>query len=179
MGRFFGSLIGTILSRILVMAAIVMGGQYYLGQSGGIAGLLGGGGSGGASASGASPIAAGIGGIGAIAASLGLGGSAGSDHFEVQGRISAIRTECRLVARIDGRTKRTEPLGCDRARMALAYPQFARYSLDEARIATYLYYAMDGVEVLQGKADARRGQRVGDVIDLRIDRADPRRSTPI
>ena len=173
MGKFFGSIIGTVISRILMMGAIVGGGQYYLSQHGGIAGLLGGvGGSGGAEIQ---PISAGIGGLGAIASSLGFGGAGEADHFEVQGRISAIRVECRLVSR----SKRTEPLACDRARTALSYPQFAEYSLSEARTATYIYYALDGVEVLRGKADARRGQQVGDVIDLRIDRDDPRRSTPI
>ena len=173
MGKFFGSIIGTVIARMLMMGAIVGGGQYYLSQHGGIAGLLGGSASGGGETQ---TISAGIGGLGAIASSLGFGGAgAEADHFEVQGRISAIRVECRLVSK----TGRTEPLACDRARTALSYPQFAEYSLSEARTATYIYYALDGVEVLRGKADARRGQQVGDVIDLRIDRADPRRSTPI
>lgn len=177
MSGFFGKIIGTIISRMLVMGAILGGGQYYLSQNGGIAGIFGGGSS--SAVAGTQPISAGIGGLGAVAASLGIGGASTPDYFEVQGRISRIRVECRLIREKDGRMTRTEPLSCDRAHTALSYPQFADYTMNEARTATYIYYAMDGVNVLKGKMTARDNQRIGDVIGLRVDRGDQSKSTPI
>jgi len=177
MSGFFGKIIGTIISRMLVMGAVLGGGQYYLSQNGGIAGMFGGGAS--SAIGGTQPISAGIGGLGAVAASLGLGGASEPDYYEVQGRISTIRVECRLTREANGKMTRTEPLSCDRARTALGYPQFSDYTMNEARTATYIYYAMDGVNVLTGKTTARGGQQVGDVIGLRVDRGDQNRSTPI
>jgi len=177
MGKFFGTIIGTILSRLIVMGAIVAGGQYYLQQSGGIAGLLGGDGT--SPMSDSPPISAGIGGLGAIASTWGIGTPSKPDYFEVQGRISDIRMECRLVRDNDGKQMRTEPLSCERARTALTYPQFAEYTLSKGYTASYIYYDMDGVKVLSGKAMIRSGHRVGDVIDLRVDSDNPRKSTPI
>ena len=177
MSGFFGKIIGTIISRMLIMGIFLGGGQYYLSQNGGISGLFGGGAP--SAAGSAQPISAGIGGLGAVAASLGIGGPSTPDYFEVQGRISKIRVECRLVRETDGKMTRTEPLSCDRARTALSYPQFSDYTMSEARTATYIYYAMDGVNVLKGKTTARGGHRVGDVISLRVNRDDQSKSTPI
>jgi len=178
MGGFFGNLIGSIISRLMIMGAVVAGGQYYMSQGGGLSGILGGG-SGGSAVT-APPISAGIGGLSAIASTLGIGTAPGPEYFEIKGRISAVGVECRLIRNnANGKQTRTEPLSCDRAQAALAYPQFAGYRLSEARTATYIYYAMDGVKVLTGKAAVRRGQNVGDVIDLRINRDNPKQSTPI
>ena len=176
MGGFFGSIIGTVVSRMMFMGAIAGGGSLYMSQGGGTGGLFGTG----AQEGGAQPISAGFGGLGAVASSLGIGKPAApADHFEVQGRISAVRMECRLVGSRNGKAIRTEPVPCERARMALTYPQFVGYTLSEERTATYIYYAPDGVSVLEGKAKAGRGQKVGDVIGLRVNRENPRRSTPI
>jgi|GEM_PF-3103298 len=177
MGGFLGNIIGRVISRMIMMALIVGGGHFYVSQNGGIAGVLGGG----SSTPGAvqQPISAGFGGLGAIASSLGIGNSTPPTHYEAQGRISAIREECRLVRTVEGKIQRTEPLSCDRARTALTYPQFSAYTLSEARIATYIYYDKSGIDVLTGKADATRGQRVGDVIDLSIEHTNPRKSTPL
>ncbi len=177
MGGFFGNIIGGILSRLMIMGAIIGGGQYYMAHNGGLSGVLSGAGH--SATPNSQPISAGIGGLGAIASSLGIGSPSTSNHFNVQGRINDIRIECRLVRTSGGKATRTEPLSCDRAKTALTYPQFSEYTLTKAQTATYIYYDMDGVNVLKGKMTARRGQKIGDVIDLRIDSNDPRKSTPI
>ncbi len=176
MGGFLGGIIKRMIMRAMMMRLLVGGGQAYLSHNGGIAGVLNGGPTGPGGTAMGQPISAGLGGL---AGALGIGAVPAATHYEAQGRINAIREECRLVRRSGGREQRTEPLACDRARMALSYPQFEGYTLREARVASYIYYDMDGINVLTGKVDATRGHRVGDVIDLSIDRADPRRSTPL
>ncbi len=175
---FIGKIISGIAVKVIVLLVVMAGGRYFIAQNGGIAGVM-------AMATGGEapvattgqPISAGIGGI---MASLGLGGGATEpDYYEQQGRISKIGVECRLTKFADGRMTRTEPLDCGRASMALSYPQFAGYTLSKARTATYIYYGMDGISTLTGAADAKPGQQVGDVINLRVDRGNPMKSTPI
>ena len=169
---FIGKIISGIAVKIIVLAVVVVGGRYAFVQVGGGPGVM-------ALMKGETPpavtgqpITAGFGGV---LSSLGFGESAPSDHYRQQARISRIEVECRLTRQ----TVRTPPMPCDRARQALMHQQYADFTLSEARTATYIYYALDGIETLTGKADARPGQKVGDVIDVRVDRADPRRSTPI
>lgn len=176
---FIGKIISGIAIKIIVLVAMVVGGRYAFMQVGGVPGIM-------ALAQGQplpaatspQPISAGIGGI---MTSLGLGGgdSAPKDYFEQQGRISKISIECRLEKIANGKMTRTEPLSCSRASMALSYPQFEGYTLSKARTATYIYYGMDGVSTMTGAADAKPGQKVGDVINLRVNRVYPAKSTPI
>jgi len=176
---FIGKVISGIAVKIVVLVVMVVGGRYAFMQVGGVPGIM-------ALAQGepmpasasAQPISAGIGGI---MASLGLGGgdSIAKDYYEQQGRISKISVECRLAKLANGKMTRTEPLSCSRASMALSYPQFEGYTLSKARTATYIYYAQDGVSTITGATDAKPGQKIGDVIDLRVNRINPRKSTPI
>lgn len=171
MSGFLRSMVWRIGWRFVTSAVVIGSGQYYLSQSGGLPGIVGQGTAGAM----ASPISAGLNGL----ASLGLGGTSSPSRYQAQGRISTIQEECRLVRQINGKIQRTEPLSCDRARTAMTYPQFNSYTLNETRVATYIYFDMDGVNILKGTMDARPGQVVGDVIPLSINRTNPRDSTPI
>ena len=173
---FIGKIVSGIAVKIIVLVIVVVGGRYAFVQVGGVPGVM-------AlmkgeplPATASQPITAGLGGF---MGALGFGESAPSDHYEQQGRISRIEVECRLSRQANGKLVRTPPMPCNRARQALTHQQYADFTLNEARTATYIYYDMDGINTLTGKADARRGQKVGDVIRLRVNRDDPRRSTPI
>lgn len=175
---FIGKIISGIAIKIIVLVAMVAGGKYFMEQNGGIPGVM-------AMITGdeppagvpGQPISAGIGGI---MAKLGLGGAeADPDYFQQQGRISKISVECRLSTIQGGKMLRTPPMPCSRATEALRHQQYSSYEMNEVRTATYIYYSQDGISTLTGASDARRGQKVGDVIDLRVNRANPRISSPI
>ena len=173
---FFGKIIGGIVAKLIVLVVVVVGGRYMFVQVGGVPGIMALMNGEDPPAGASQPITAGIGGL---MSTLGFGREVPSDHFEQQARISRIDVECRLTKQAGGNLIRTPPMPCERARQALMHQQYADFTLSEARTATYIYYAMDGIETLTGKADVSPGQKVGDVIRLRVDRADPRRSTPL
>ena len=100
-------------------------------------------------------------------------------YFTQQARISEVAPICRLSVQRNGKLSQTQPLDCTRARMALSDPQFDGYELKKTHRATYIYYAMDGVNVHTGTIVLDRRRNIGDVIDIRVDRLDPRKSTPI
>ncbi len=175
---FIGKIISGIAVKIIVLVAMVAGGKYFVAQNGGIQGVAalvtGGDAPAGTSMS---PTTAGIGGI---MTSLGLGGSsAPKDYFEQQGRISQISVECRLSTIQNGKMLRTPPMPCSRANEALRHQQYSSYELNKVRTATYIYYGQDGVSTLTGATDAKRGQKVGDIIDLRVNKINPRISTAL
>ena len=173
---FFGGIIKNVIGRIVFMGLIGGGGYYFVQQNGGIGGVIE------LATSEGSPIA-GMPVVAGLANMLPGGGAAsGPDHFAQQGRISNVSVLCRLTLRTDGRMTRTQPMPCSRARAALADPQFAGYAISKTRTATYIYYAMDGVNTYTGTVDltgATAHRSVGDVINLRVDSRNPRNSTPI
>ena len=179
--RFLGSIVSGIVSRILVMGLMFGGGTYFVQSQGGIQGVaslvterMASAGEGGATPS--------IAGIGGLAALLPGATPQQPEYFVQQARISEITMTCRLTVQENGRLSRTQPLDCARARAALHDPKFAGYTMQKKLMATYIYYAMDGIDVREGQAALTgwdRTRRVGDVIDIRVNSRDPRQSTPI
>jgi hypothetical protein len=181
--RFLGSILSGILTRIIVMAVMVGGGAFFVQSQGGMTGVI-------ALATGQKelntdfsaegmPSFAGLGGLSDL-----LPGATPKEptYYTQQARISNIGVVCRLSIREGGNLNQTQPLDCSRARVAVRDPKFAGYTLQKNLTATYIYYAMDGVNVHEGTmplTGSLKTKRVGDVIDVRVNGNDPSDSTPI
>ncbi len=181
--KFLGSIISGIISRIVIMALMFGGSAYFVKSQGGIGGVMalvtGEQSPGGAGGGITMPSVAGLSGLSAL-----LPGAEPQKpaFFAQQARISEIKVVCRLSVQQGGSLSQTQPLDCARARAALHDPKFAGYKMQKNLTATYIYYAMDGVNVHTGSmalTGRDKLKRVGDVLNIRVNSKDPAQSTPI
>lgn len=181
LGSIIGNIISGVISRVVIMMAVLGGGAFFMQSQGGVQGVI-------ALATGqksldvsggSMPSMAGLSGLKSL-----LPGATPEEptYYTQQARISDIDVVCRLSIQEGGKLNQSQPLDCSRARAALRSEKFAGYKLQKNLTATYIYYAMDGVNVHKGNmalTGAAKTKRVGDVINVRVNSNDPRQSTPI
>ncbi len=177
MGGFFSEIIGRILGRVVVTGMFLGGAHHMAGGGAGMGqGALG------------QPQSVSATGAAAPAAGAGIGGLFGAtqreavpDFFQVKARVTTVVRECRLMNRHGGKLTRTELLPCERANLLLQRADFANHTLSDQMRVTYIYYAPDGNGVHEGSAVRRPEDAafltVGDVLEIKVDRRYPTKSS--